>query len=101
MTVTKKTISNRFAVNNVKQVGSKQLFKAYSTHYATSVYYSYCTIIAFKYNMQWIITGEWFSSTTTRHKNDISKLENNTVVLDSKDFETMLHGCYVNKQLIN
>ena len=100
MKVTKKTIATRFAVNRVEQVGSKQLFKAYSTHYKTSVYYSYCTIIAFRYNSQWIITDQTFSSTTSRHKNEIRKLENNTIVLGSKDFEIMLHGCYSN-QLIS
>lgn len=97
MTVTTKGIKATFTVENVKQIGSKQLFKAYNTYYATSVYYSYKTLIAIKYNAQWYITCEYFSSTTTRHKNEIRKMENNCIMLNQLEFEKIVEGCRMNK----
>lgn len=100
MKVTKKTITANFTVDNVKQVGSKQLFKAYNTYYGVPVYYSYRTIIAIKYNGNWWVTSEKFSSTTSRHKSEIQKLENNCITVDSIEFERIVEGCRLNS-LIN
>lgn len=96
MKVTKKTITAAFTVENVKQVGSKQLFKAYNTYYASPVYYSYRTIIAIKYNGSWFITCEQFSRTTTRHKMEIRKMENNCLMLNKLEFERIVEGCRLN-----
>lgn len=96
MQVTKKTITTNFTVENVEQIGSKQLFKAYNTYYGTGVYYSYRTIIAIKYNGQWWLTSEKFSSTTSRHKTEIQKLESNCITVDSIEFEKIVEGCRLN-----
>lgn len=100
MKVTKKTITTHFTVDKVKQIGSKQLFKAYNTYYATPVYYSYRTIIAIKYNGSWFITCEQFSRTTTRHKMEIRKMENNCLMLNKLEFERIVEGCRLNS-LVN
>lgn len=101
MTVTIKGIKSTFTVENVKQIGSKQLFKAYNTYYATNVYYSYKTLISIKYNGQWFITCEHFSSTTTRHKKEIKKMENNCIMLNQLEFERIVEGARMNKLLVN
>lgn len=101
MKITKKTITTAFTVDNVEQIGSKQLFRAYNTYYGTGVYYSYRTIIAIKYNGQWWITGDRYSSTTTRHKNEIRKLENFCITVDSIEFEKIVEGCRLNKLISN
>lgn len=101
MKVTKKTITAHFTVDNVKQIGSKQLFKAYNTYYGTGVYYSYRTIIAIKYNGNWWLTSEKFSSTTSRHKTEIQRMENNCTTVDSIEFDTIIKLCRLNSLVIS
>jgi hypothetical protein len=77
MKVTKKMIKELYCTQRVEQVGSKQLFTAYLPKLSTFVYISYRTIIGLKYGEEWLITNEWFSQTTTCHKYEIMKMENN------------------------
>jgi hypothetical protein len=77
MKVTKKMIKELYSTQRVEQVDSKQLFLAYLPKLATFVYISYRTIIGLRYGEEWLITNEWHSRTTSCHKYEIMKMENN------------------------
>lgn len=79
-----KSLSN---VESVKQLGSKQLYKASGNlrvsyyhannptflRYAdvTAIYFSYYTAIAFIYNDECLATNDKFSRTTSKQMNDL------------------------------
>ena len=90
MTVKLKDAITTFNLINAVQVGSKQLFTGYSEIYKANVYISYTTIIAFYTGEEWWITGEWFSRTTSSHKNEVHKREKNVVIHEEYDFKVRL-----------
>ena len=85
MTVKLNDIKTRFYLDNASQVGSKQLFHGYSRYYKANVYISYYTMIAIEIDGVYLITNEYFSSTTTRHKSKIQKLESQSKLIDNFD----------------
>ena len=97
MTVKLKDIVITYNLGLNKQIGSKQLFYGYSNIYDTHIYISYDTVIAVKTSMQWYVTDEWFSRTTTTHKREVSKRENCIVTVSKEFFESTLQGLRVNK----
>jgi len=97
MSVKLKDVAITYNLGLNKQIGSKQLFYGYSDIYGTHVYISYNTIIAVKTNMQWYLTDEWFSSTTTRHKKEVINRENCIVTVSKEFFDSTLQGLRVNK----
>jgi hypothetical protein len=99
MTVKLKDVAISYNLGLNKQVGAKQLFFGYSNIYGTHIYISYNTIIAVFYNMQWYVTDEWFSRTTTNHKREVSKRENCIVTVSKEFFDSTLQGLRVNKLL--
>ena len=90
MTVKLKDVIASFNLKDAKQIGSKQLFTGYSELYKCNVYISYCTIIAFKDGDTWWMTAEKYSVTTSRHKNEIKKMEKNVIIHDNYDFRVRL-----------
>ena len=90
MTVKLKDAIVAFNLVDAKQIDSKQLFTGYSELYKCNVYISYRTIIAFYTGEEWWLTGEWFSRTTSSHKNEIRKLEKNIVIHEEYDFKVRL-----------
>jgi hypothetical protein len=99
MTVKLKDIAITYNLGLNKQVEAKQLFYGYSEIYGTHIYISYNTIIAIKTGMQWYVTDEWFSRTTTSHKREISKRENCIVTVSKEVFDSTLQGLRVNSLL--
>jgi hypothetical protein len=97
MSVKLKEVAVTYNLGLNKQIGAKQLFYGYSEIYGTHVYISYNTIIAVKSNMQWYVTDEWFSRTTTSHKREVSKMENCIVTVSKEFFDSTLQGLRVNK----
>ena len=95
MTVKLNDIKTRFYLDNASQVGSKQLFHGYSRYYKANVYISYYTIIAIEVNGTYQLTNEYFSSTTTRHKNLILKSRIKTNLVDN--FENLLSEIIANQ----
>lgn len=96
MKVTKKIIKELYCTQRVEQVGAKQLFIAYLPRLVTFAYISCRTVIGLKYGEEWLITNEKFSSTTSRHKSEIQKLENNCITVDSIEFKKIVEGCRLN-----
>ena len=99
MTVKLKDIKISHNLTNAEQIGSKQLFCGYSEIYKRYIYISYRTIIAVKHNGQCHVTSEYFSSTTTRHKNEIRKMESQSIVVDK--FNDLLQGIRVDNLLVS
>lgn len=95
MTVKLNDIKTRFYLDNASQVGSKQLFHGYSRYYKANVYISYYTIIAIEVNGVYQLTSEYFSSTTTRHKNAIIKSRIKSNLVDN--FENLLAEIIANQ----
>lgn len=99
MSVKLKDVAITYNLGLNKQIGSKQLFYGYSEIYGTYVYISYNIIIAVKTSLQWYVTDEWFSRTTTNHKREVSKLENCIVTVSKEFFNSTLQGLKFNKLL--
>lgn len=99
MSVKLKDVAITYNLTNDGQIGSKQLFYGYSAIYKRYIYISYRTIIAIKHNGQCHITSEYFSSTTTRHKNEIRKIESQSIVVDK--FSDLLQGIRVDNLLVS
>jgi hypothetical protein len=99
MTVKLKDIKITYNLTNAEQIGSKQLFCGHSEIYKRYIYVSYRTIIAIKHNGQCHITSEYFSSTTTRHKHAISKMESQCIVVNK--FNDLLQGIRVDNLLVS
>jgi|688.fasta_scaffold237923_2 hypothetical protein len=97
MAVKLKEVAITYNLGFNKQIDSKQLFYGYSEIYGTHIYISYNTIIAVKTNLQWYVTDEWFSRTTTNHKREVSKMENCIVTVSKEFFDSTLQGLRVNK----
>lgn len=99
MTVKLKDVAITYNLKNAEQIGSKQLFKGYSDIYKTDIYISYNTIIAVRTNMQWHVTAEWFSRTTTNHKRVIGNRHNCITTVSKEFFDSTLQGLRVSSLL--
>ena len=99
MTVKLKDVAITYNLTNAKQIGSKQLFYGYSEIYKRYIYISYRTITAVKHNGQCHITSEKFSVTTSRHKNEIRKMESQYIVVDK--FSELLQGIRADNLLVS
>lgn len=99
MTIKLKDVAVTYNLKNAEQIGSNQLFKGYSDIYKTDVYVSYNTIIAVRTNMQWYVTAERFSRTTTNHKSVIGNSHNCIVTVSKEFFDSTLQGLRVNNLL--